>query len=111
MKFTKDESRIPLSLALSKAKVRRVWGKPPSRIVAVDSRSRLVAECQLAGGEGFRKGLPRSVELDMLPSDRDITVSFSQMREAWIRGWDEAQCPSGAEGARRSHTPDSTFRR
>jgi len=31
------------------------------------------------------------VELDMLPEKRDITVSFAEMREAWIRGWDEAK--------------------
>ena len=65
----------------------------PSRIVAVDTGFRLLIECERAGREGFHKGLPRSVELDMLPYERDITVSFSKMREAWIRGWDEARCP------------------
>ena len=57
----------------------------------MDASRRLLTECQLAGREGFRKGLPRLVELDMLPEKRDITVSFAEMREAWIRGWDEAK--------------------
>ena len=65
----------------------------------MDSGTKLLAECQRAGREGFRKGLPRSVELDMLPSERDIAISFSEMREAWMRGWDEARCPPDAEGA------------
>ena len=62
----------------------------PLGIVAVDASRRLLLECQLAGREGFRKGLPRLVELDMLTKKRDINVSFAEMREAWIRGWDEA---------------------
>ena len=66
-------------------------GVDPLGIVAVDASRRLLTECQLAGREGFRKGLPRLVELDMLPEKRDITVSFAEMREAWIRGWDEAK--------------------
>ena len=57
----------------------------------MDASRRLLTECQLAGRESFRKGLPRLVELDMLPEKRDITVSFAEMREAWIRGWDEAK--------------------
>ena len=61
----------------------------------MDASRRLLTECQLAGRESFRKGLPRLVELDLLPEKRDITVSFAEMREAWIRGWDEAMYASG----------------
>ena len=65
----------------------------------MDASCRLLAECQHAGMEGFGKGLPRSAELDMLPNKRDITVSFCKMREAWMRGWDEALSAHGSQAA------------
>ena len=70
----------------------------------MDASRRLLADCQLAGRDGFGKGLPRLAELDMLPIKRDITVSFAEMREAWICGWDEANSALGCASSVRDDT-------